>query len=71
MAFDFVSSPALSRLQAKVHEMPLLFAAFATIVYWTAIFYYRGHTRKVIIIAYHFCGTRLNATKHSLNISHL
>ena len=53
VAFDFVSSPALSRLQAKVHEMPLLFAAFATIVYWTALFYYRGRTRKVITMAYY------------------
>ena len=50
-AFDFVVS-LLSRLQAKVHEMPLLFAAFATIVYWTVIFYYRGQTRKVINMAY-------------------
>jgi hypothetical protein len=57
VAFDFVvSSPALSRLQAKVYEMPLLpvFAAFATIVFWTAIFYYRGQTRKVITTAYYF-----------------
>ena len=53
VAFDFVSSPALSRLQAKVHEMPLLFAAFATIVYWTALFYYRGRTRKVITMPYY------------------
>ena len=54
VAFDFVvNSPALSRLQAKVHEMPLLLAAFATIVYWIAIYYYRGHTRKVITMAYY------------------
>ena len=52
-AFDFVDS-LLSRLQAKVHEMPLLFAAFATIVYWTVIYYYRGETRKVITMAYLF-----------------
>ena len=50
-ALDFVVSP-LSRLQAKVHEMPLLFAAFATIVYWTVIYYYRGQTRKVITMAF-------------------
>ena len=56
-AFDFVDS-LLSRLQAKVHEMPLLFAAFATIVYWTVIFYYRGQTRKVITtMAYFSFGT--------------
>ena len=53
--FDFVVS-SLSRLQAKVHEMPLVFAAFATIVYWTVLFYYRGQTRKVITMAF-FSGT--------------
>ena len=47
--FDFVTS-SLSRLQDKVHEMPLLFVAFATIAYWTGLFYYRGQTRKVITI---------------------
>ena len=52
-AFDFVVS-SLSRLQAKVHEMPLLFAAFATIVYWTVISYCRGQTRKVITMALFF-----------------
>ena len=49
---DVVSSQGLSRLQAKAQEMPLLFAAFGTIVYWTALFYYRGHTLKVITMAY-------------------
>ena len=54
--FDFqVVVGSLSRLQAKVHEMPLLFAAFA-IVYSTVIFYYRGQTRKVITMPY-FLGT--------------
>ena len=52
-AFDFVVS-LLSRLQAKVHEMPLLFVAFVTIVYWTVLFYYRGQTHKVITMAYYF-----------------
>ena len=52
-AFDPVVS-LLSRLQAKVHEMPLLFAAFGTIVYWTVLYYYRGQTRKVITMAYFF-----------------
>ena len=51
--FDSVVS-SLSRLQAKAHEMPLLFAAFVTIVYWTAISYYLGQTRKVITMAYFF-----------------
>ena len=55
-AFDFVVS-SLSRLQAKVHDMPLFFAAFATILYWTVLFYYRGQTRKVITTAYYFLGT--------------
>ena len=55
-AFDFVVS-SLSRLQAKVHEMPLLFAAFATILYWTALFYYRGRSQKVITIGVLFFGT--------------
>ena len=64
-AFDFIVS-LLSRLQTEVHEMPLLFAAFATIV--SVIFYYRGQTRKVISMACFF-GLRLSATKHSLNIS--
>ena len=50
-AFDFVVS-SLSRLQAKVHEMPLLFAAFTTIVYFTVKFSYRGQTSKVITIAF-------------------
>ena len=50
---DVVSSQGLSRLQAKAQEMPLLFAAFGTIVYWTALFYYRGRTRKVITMAYY------------------
>ena len=57
--FDFkfvVSSLPVSKLQVigSVHEMPLLFAAFATIVYWIVIFYYHGQTRKVITIAYIF-----------------
>ena len=55
-SFDFIAS-LLSRLQAKVHEMPLLFAAFATIVYWTVISYYRGQTRKVITMACFSFGT--------------
>ena len=50
---DFVVG-SLSRLQAKVLEMPLLFAAFATMLYWTVISYYRGQTRKVITMAYLF-----------------
>ena len=33
--------------------MPLLFAAIATILYWTAIIYYRGRTRKVVTMAYY------------------
>ena len=40
----------LTRLQAKINEMPLMFAAFATIVYFMVIVYYRGETRKVITI---------------------
>ena len=52
-AFDFVVS-SLSKLQAKVHEMPLLFAAFATIVYWTVVSYYCGQTRKVITVVYFY-----------------
>ena len=55
-AFDFVVS-SLSKLQAKVYDMPLFFAAFATILYWTALFYYRGQTRKVITMAYYLSGT--------------
>ena len=51
-AFDFVVVSSLSRLQAKVREMPLFFAAFATIVYWAAISYYRGQTRKVITMVF-------------------
>ena len=62
-AFDFVFS-LLSRLQAKVHEMPLLFAAFATIVYWTVILYYRGQTRKVITMAYFLSVRQLDAQCH-------
>ena len=46
----------LSRLEAKVHEMPLLFATFATIIYWMVLLYYRGQTRKVITMAF-FLGT--------------
>ena len=52
-AFDFFVG-SLSGLQAKVHEIPLLFAAFVTIVYWTVLFYYRGQTRKVITMAWFF-----------------
>ena len=55
-AFDFVVN-SLSMLQGKVHDMPLFFAAFATIVYWTALFYYRGQTRKVITMVYYLLGT--------------
>jgi hypothetical protein len=50
-AFDFVVNP-LSMLQVGVHDMPLLFAAFATIVFWTAISYFRGQTRTVITTTY-------------------
>jgi hypothetical protein len=67
--FDFVVS-SLSTLQAKVHETPLLFAAFTTIVYWTVISYYHSQTRKVITMAYLLgAAERLNVIKHSLNIS--
>jgi len=47
--FDFQVVVGLpSRIQAKVHEMPLLFAAIATIIYWMVL-YYRGpsQTRKL------------------------
>ena len=54
-AFDFIVSLLPTRLQVKVlHEMPLLFVALATMVYWTVIFYYRGQTRKVITMPYFF-----------------
>jgi hypothetical protein len=48
--FVFVVS-SLSKLQAKMHEMPLLFVTFATIIYWMVL-YYRGQTIKVITMAY-------------------
>jgi hypothetical protein len=49
-AFDSVVGLP-SRIQAKVHEMPLLFAAIATIIYWMVL-YYRGQARKVITMAF-------------------
>jgi hypothetical protein len=59
-AFEFVVSFP-SRIQAKVHEMPLLFAAFATIIYWMVLLYYRGQTRKVITMAFFFWVQQLEA----------
>jgi hypothetical protein len=62
--FDFV----IGSLQAKLHEMPLLFAALATIVYWTVLYYYHGQTHKVNISFLGYSSLRLIVTKYSLNI---